>query len=239
MKLKRSKDRKVANIVTPNGKSPAMANSFGLPAGLAFSCPGATKTCEKICYAGRLEKLYKDVKSTLVHNWNILKNSDQSQMFELLNDMIIEFKNECLKKKAPMLFRIHWDGDFFSDDYVEAWKLVILNHPDIKFWTYTRVGSAAIKLKGIPNLGLYFSTDPDNKGLGLSLRQEHGIKLAYLAKDFASGQAELKNLIGKSGGKCPENLKKIPLISKEGSACVSCHLCIKSKVDIIFSSSKK
>jgi hypothetical protein len=31
--LKRSKDRKVANAVSPNGKTPTIANTFGLPAG--------------------------------------------------------------------------------------------------------------------------------------------------------------------------------------------------------------
>ena len=42
MKLKRSNDRKVANAVSPNGKTPTIANTFGLPAGKAFSCPGRT-----------------------------------------------------------------------------------------------------------------------------------------------------------------------------------------------------
>ncbi len=32
-KLLRSKDRKVANAVTPNGKQASIANTFGLPAG--------------------------------------------------------------------------------------------------------------------------------------------------------------------------------------------------------------
>jgi len=51
MKLKRSNDRKVANAVSPNGKTPTIANTFGLPAGKAFSCPGATSICESVCYA--------------------------------------------------------------------------------------------------------------------------------------------------------------------------------------------
>jgi len=37
MKLKRSNDRKVANLVTKNGKQAAIANTFGLPAGKDFS----------------------------------------------------------------------------------------------------------------------------------------------------------------------------------------------------------
>ena len=46
-------------------------------------------------------------------------------------------------------------------------------------------------------------------------------------------------MIGKVGAKCPENRKQIPLISKEGSACVSCGLCIHNKSDIVFSAKKK
>ena len=59
MKLKRSNDRKVANLVTKNGKQAAIANTFGLPAGKEFSCPGATSVCESVCYAGKLEKIQK------------------------------------------------------------------------------------------------------------------------------------------------------------------------------------
>ncbi len=60
MKLKRSNDRKVANAVSKNGKTPAIANTFGLPAGRDYSCPGATSVCESVCYAGKLEKLYNE-----------------------------------------------------------------------------------------------------------------------------------------------------------------------------------
>ncbi len=63
MKLKRSMDRKVTNAVSPNGKTPTIANTFGLPAGKAFSCPGATSICESVCYAGKLEKVYKGVRA--------------------------------------------------------------------------------------------------------------------------------------------------------------------------------
>ena len=115
LKLKRSNDRKVANLVTKNGKQAAIANTFGLPAGKAFSCPGATSVCESVCYAGKLEKLFKGVKANLLHNWDLLKDADQLTMETLLTDMINDFRADCVKKDAPMLFRIHWDGDFFND----------------------------------------------------------------------------------------------------------------------------
>jgi hypothetical protein len=238
-KLKRSFDRKVANAVSPNGKTATIANTFGLPAGKAFSCPGATSVCESVCYAGKLEKLFKGVKANLLHNWDLVKDADHDTIEELLTDMINDFRADCVKKEAPLLFRIHWDGDFFNDTYTFAWKHVILNNPDIQFWVYTRVKSAAVMLKNIDNLSLYYSTDSENKSIGIGLKTDHGIRLAYLAKNFAIGQADMKELTNRPGAKCPENNKQIPLISKQGSACVSCSLCVYSKSDIIFSASKK
>jgi len=239
LKLKRSNDRKVANLVTKNGKQAAIANTFGLPAGKAYSCPGATSVCESVCYAGKLEKLFKGVKINLLHNWDLLKDEDTQGMYTLLSEMIAEFKADCIKKDAPMLFRIHWDGDFFNDDYTNAWRMVIEEQPDIQFWVYTRVRSAALILKDIPNLSLYFSTDSENVKVGVDLKINEGVRLAYLAKNFAIGQADMKEMIGKPGAKCPENAKRIPLISNAGSACVSCSLCVYSKSDIVFSASKK
>jgi len=239
MKLKRSNDRKVANAVSPNGKTATIANTFGLPAGKDFSCPGATSVCESVCYAGKLERVYKGVRENLIHNWNLLKDADHDTMESLIQDMINDFKADCDKRNAPKLFRIHWDGDFFSDEYAFVWKHIVLNNPDIKFWVYTRVATAAEMLKGIDNLSLYYSTDSENKDIAIKLNKDKGIKLAYLADTFAIGQEDLKAMIGKPGAKCPENKKAIPLISKEGSACVVCSLCIDNKANIVFSAKKK
>ena len=232
-------DRKVTNAVSPNGKTPTIANTFGLPAGKAFSCPGATSICESVCYAGKLEKVYKGVRNVLMHNWNLLKDADHDTMEALLMAMIEDFKKDCAKRNAKMLFRIHWDGDFFNDEYAFAWKHVILNHPDVQFWVYTRVKSAAEMLKDIENLSLYFSTDDENKEIGHELKRDNGIRLAYLGKTFAVTENVMKELTGKPGAKCPENMKSIPLISSSGSACVSCGLCVYGKADIRFSASKK
>ena len=238
--LKRSNDRKVANLVSKNGKTPAIANTFGLPAGKAFSCPGATSVCESVCYAGKLEKVYKGVKDVLMHNWNLLKDADEPTMVDLLENMINDFRKDCEKKNARLLFRIHWDGDFFNDTYARAWQYVILNNSDIQFWVYTRVKSAALILDGIDNLSLYYSTDDENKEIAHDLRKTGSkIRLAYLGKTFGVTESTMKELIGKPGAKCPENNKSIPLISANGSACVSCGLCVFGKADVRFSASKK
>jgi ferredoxin len=237
--LKRSNDRKVTNLVTKNGKQSAIANTFGLPAGKAYSCPGATSICESVCYAGKLEKVYKGVRAVLLHNWELLRNADEPTMVDLIENMIIDFKKDCDKKNAEKLFRIHWDGDFFNDTYTRAWQYVILNNTDIQFWVYTRVKSAALMLNNISNLSLYYSTDDENKETGHELKVNEGIRLAYLGKNFAVTESVMKELTGKPGAKCPENNKSIPLISTNGSACVSCGLCVYGKADIRFSASKK
>ena len=231
-------DRKVTNAVSKNGKTPTIANTFGLPAGKDFSCPSQTPTCAKVCYAGKLEKVYKGVRDVLMHNWDLLSNASPEDMIFLLDEMIVDFKKDCEKRNAPLLFRIHWDGDFFSDAYAYAWKNVIAKHKDVKFWVYTRVPTAAIILNNIDNLSLYFSTDSDNVEHAKNMNVL-GIKLAYLADTFAIGQSDLKAMIGKVGAKCPENKKAIPLISTNGSACVTCALCIDNKANIVFSAKKK
>jgi hypothetical protein len=238
-KLKRSHDRKVTNLVNNKGNGSLIQNTFGLPAGKNYSCPSATSICEKVCYAGKLEKLYKAVKANLLHNWELLKDADRITMFDLLSDMVADFKKDCVKRNAEMLFRIHWDGDFFNEEYTHAWRSVIEEQPDIQFWVYTRVKSAALILKDIPNLSLYYSTDSENVDNAKVLSVEHGIKLAYLADTFAMGKEQLLNLVNAKGVPCPENNKKIPLIDKGGSACVKCSQCVVGRNNILFSATKK
>ena len=239
MPLIRSKDRKVTNAVSPNGKTPTIANTFGLPSGKAYSCPGATSVCEKICYAGKLEKIYKGVKDVLLNNWELLKNADQLEMEALLYQMIDEFDKDCVKRNADKLFRIHWDGDFFNETYTHAWKNVIKAFPAIQFWVYTRSDFAVPILSDVDNLALYFSTDDDNWELATKLKQDNGVKLAYLANNFAMGKERMLKISVKSAIPCPENAKKLPLISDKGSACVTCGQCVFARNDILFSASKK
>jgi hypothetical protein len=237
--LRRSKDRKVTNAVSPNGKTPLIANTFGLPSGKAYSCPGATLVCEKICYAGNLERIYKGVKEILVDNWNQLKDATQPQMEALLYQMIDEFDKECDKRSADKLFRIHWDGDFFNETYAKAWKNVILAFPSIQFWVYTRSDFAVPILTDVDNLSLYFSADDANFELAENLKKTNGVKLAYLAENFAMGKERMLEITVKSAVPCPENNKKLKLISDKGSACVTCGQCVFARNDILFSRSKK
>src|SRR4051794_30120190 len=172
MSLRRSADRKVANLVSPNGRTPKIANSFGLLAGRAHSCPGATATCQRVCYAGKLEKVYKGVREVLVSNQEELTGQDKAGMAGLLAEMIAGFCADCDRaerrgSKVPRDFRIHWDGDFFSLDYAEAWADVINSSSHVRFWVYTRSFDPSSldvlpALAGLTNLTVYLSVDPDN-----------------------------------------------------------------------------
>ncbi|WP_457026980.1 GP88 family protein [Geodermatophilus sp. SYSU D01119] len=164
----------------PEGHQPAVAErqdgedrqQLRLPAGRALSCPGATATCGQVCYAGKLEKLYKGVLDVPTSNMQALLGRDQAGMAELLADMIDDFRADCERADkrgavVPRDFRIHWDGDFFSLSYAEAWADVIRAALDIRFWAYTRsFDPAALDvlpvLADLPNLSIYLSVDPDN-----------------------------------------------------------------------------
>lgn len=236
--LKRSKDRKVTNYVhmTKTGNATVgIANTFGLPSGKAFSCSDATEFCESICYAGKLEKIYKGTREVLLHNWELLKDATVDQMVELLSGMIDDFIKDCDKRGAEKLFRIHWDGDFFSAFYVVAWSQVIRKYSEVQFWAYTRVPTAAMFLDAqkLSNLSLYFSGDRDNVDIARHL-ESRGILVAYVEETFEQGKAEFPKAV-----RCPENNKAIPLISEKGSACAACGLCIKGRRSVLFSTTKK
>lgn len=238
--LKRTNDRKTTVRANKAGKQSLIKNAFSLPSGKPFSCPGATGVCESICYAGRIEKQYPAFLAVAMHNWELLKDAPYGVMVDLLSEMIDEFEAECEKHNVPKLFRWHADGDIFSEDYAIAINHVVYNHPDVQFWIYTRSFQFVECINGFPNMAVYLSVDKENLNAGLLCAADNpGVKMAYLGETFAEGKEIFETLTGAPGGMCPENAKRIPLITKDGGACVTCGLCIFGKADIRFSRTKK
>lgn len=229
--LKRSNDRKVANHVVKG--QPKIKNAFGLPAG--ESCTHKTSICDLICYAGKIEKIYPGVYKVLRHNFDLLRdcNDNVPQMFNLLHAMIAEFRSDCEKRGVEdRFFRIHWDGDFFSNAYARAWKKTIEANPDIDFWVYTRVPYAA-RLLNKTEATVYFSADAENEPTAKRLAKQ-GILIAYLHDTFDDGRDAMRRM-NINAVKCPENNKKIPLVSDDKSACGACGVCIDGRNNVLFS----
>lgn len=239
--LASSKDRKVCNVVSPNGKTALISNTMGIANGPAHSCKDATEYCFSICYAGKLENLFKGVGAQMLANYNALKDASFEDMLYMLEGLIARFVAESRKRDAEMIYRIHWDGDFFSETYTRAWATVIREYNMVQFWVYTRNPRAAVDLHkaNLDNLSLYFSADPVNEPVAHMLYRTYGIRPAAVAETFADSQAMVERITGRVGAKCPEQTGQIPLISTNGSACATCGLCVRNKANISFSRSKK
>lgn len=239
--LRPSFDRKVANVVTSNGKQAAIANTMGLANGKAHSCTDATEYCEAICYAGKLERLFKGVGAMMLANWEAVKDASFNELLWMLDGILAKFVVESRKRNAEMIFRIHYDGDFFSHEYIRAWTAIIREYDMVQFWVYTRNARAAVDLfkANLSNLSLYFSADPVNEPIAHMLYRTYGIRPAAVADTFAQSQAMVERITGRVGAKCPEQTGQISLISAEGSACSRCRLCVENKANISFSRSKK
>ena len=235
--LKRSHDRKTTARVNAAGTQSLLKNAFSLPSGRNYSCPGATKVCETVCYAGKLEKQYPAFRDLALHNWELLSGANETEMYILLWEMIEEFSQECAKHNISKVFRWHADGDIFNADYARAIARTCNAHTDVQFWIYTRSFKFVEYIYGIPNLGVYLSVDAENKERALETKDKFpNARFAYLAETHEDGKEFMLTETGKPGAICPENAKRIPLITKDGGACVTCGLCIFGKADIRFAS---
>ena len=239
--LKRSKDRKTTPSATPSGKVANVSNAFGLLSGRDYSCPAQTSACEKVCYAGRLEKVFTGFRKVMEHNYNAVKNASYEDLVSSLDSIIKDFIKESDKRKSAKVFRIHHDGDFFSNTYAKAWATVMLANPAVTFWAYTRsftpVCNVVAELADVPNLTLYLSVDSDNETYAKDvLTAFPRVRVATLTDTASEGKRVMVSLGRKVGGACPEVLGRIPLITNEGGACFSCGLCITGKSDIRFAS---
>jgi len=235
--LKRTSDRKTANMANVKGNAPLIKNAFSLPSGKEFSCPGATSVCETVCYAGKLERQYPAVRALVLHNWDLLRTAGIDKMIELLSRMIADFVSDCDKRSAPKIFRWHADGDIFSAEYAYALAETCKTFPEVQFWIYTRSFGYVCYLEDVPNLSVYLSVDSENQEAAFGTKDIYPfVRLAFLSDSFEKGKEALLAETGKPGAICPENAKRIPLITENGGACLSCGLCVFGKADIRFSS---
>lgn len=257
--LKASADGKTAPLVRRERKkyTAKVHNTSGLFPGL--SCPGATAVCLSICYALAIASRYKDSGRLLLHNTRqvLAAGDDVERIVRLLRPLIVLFRKESARHGTPLLYRLHWAGDFISLAYALAWAQIIDENPDIDFWGYTRSFQDDLNvfplLDGLDNLTLYVSVDRDNVDAAarLLVARPH-LRVSTLGQDRVEAQELLTRLGRGKAPMCPENVGRMPLVvtpdrrmrrpdvGEHGvGACAACRMCVDGVRDVGFSISKK
>ena len=113
-----------------------------------YSCPFAEKCLSKAvvqdngkrkirdgkhtefrCFSASQEVQYTNVYNSRKHNFDILRKLSCGEMVDMMN--------QSLPTNAGIV-RIHVAGDFFSQQYMEAWYTVALLNPSVLFYAYTK-----------------------------------------------------------------------------------------------------
>ena len=135
-------DSELADYLTDNRK----IYSLDLLSG--YSCPYAEKCLSKAvvqpngkrkikdgkktefrCFSASQEVQYTNVYNSRKHNFDMLRKLSCGEMVDMIN--------QSLPTNAGIV-RIHVAGDFFSQQYMEAWYTVALLNPKILFYDYTK-----------------------------------------------------------------------------------------------------
>lgn len=118
---------------------------FNLPA--IKTCPNS-ETCRDTCYARQAEECYKECRVQRESNYTTAKQATKTEFFEYI-------MNELDKNKAKIV-RLHESGDFFNDEYIGKWLMIIKENPNIQFYGYTKVKNALI-LNEFKNCNIIYS----------------------------------------------------------------------------------
>lgn len=151
--LKFSKaNAKIEALRKVNELAPYLANKkkvYSLDLLSGWSCPFATECLSKVhvrddgscyvkdgpqtkfrCFSASQEALFPAVYNLRKHNFDMLKAADG-----------IQGKYELLYKSLPKdagIIRIHVGGDFFNQDYFDAWVKMAEDNPHVLFYAYTK-----------------------------------------------------------------------------------------------------
>tara|TARA_R100000406_G_scaffold37568_1_gene24934 strand:+ start:1600 stop:2379 length:780 start_codon:yes stop_codon:yes gene_type:complete len=101
------------------------------------------KHTEFRCFSASQEVQYTNVYNSRKHNFDTLRKLTCGQMVDVIN--------ESLPKDAGIV-RIHVAGDFFSQQYMEAWYTVALLNPRILFYAYTKSLRYWLNIREFPEL---------------------------------------------------------------------------------------
>ena len=178
--------------------------TFSLPA--YATCPGASAWCLKNCYAARIERIRPNCRTAYSRNLTL----------SLLPDTFVSLMLKSLPEDTPLV-RIHVGGDFYCQDYIQAWEEICRARFLTRFWSYTRSWTLSKmlpfleRLKDLPNFQLFASCDPDMP------MPPKGWRTAYINRDFRA-----------EGLHCPHQQGR-------AESCLTCGYCFQDHSgDVIF-----
>lgn len=139
-----------------NAKLSKKIGILSLPAG--YTCPMADqclafaniKTGKIIdgknaifrCYAASAEALFPTTRKSRWNNFNLLNGKSKSEIVKIILNSL---------PKKPYI-RVHQSGDFFSQDYFDAWLEVAKLNPNQIFYAYTKcLGFWVKRINEIPD----------------------------------------------------------------------------------------
>ena len=108
---------------------------YGIPADYSFdggnTCPGAN-ACRGVCYAKQGRYMMPNVRDARMHNLIAFQTRGK---LGFIGDAIADLTRYV---KRYNVVRIHDSGDFFSQDYLDAWKAIASAFPSVIFYAYTK-----------------------------------------------------------------------------------------------------
>lgn len=165
------------------------------------TCPSATELCKSKCYALKFYRVSPKCKEAWEDNLKLSFSPDFAES-------MIGYIREILTKsrKEFKYFRINDSGDFYNQNYLNAWTDIANDFPQLKFLAYTK--SHQLDYSGIPaNLKIRYSVFSDSSVIRTDM------PLALIDG-------------------CDERHKTYHC--KPGSKCDACRLCWETDIDIKF-----
>jgi hypothetical protein len=126
---------------------------FGIPAdhnfksgGIAMNtCPQAL-ACKAVCYAKQGRYAMPNVIQARKHNLKLsLRPTFVKHIIADLNQMVVRSK---VCRKPYNVVRLHDSGDFYSQEYLNAWATIAATFPDVIFYAYTK--SLHLSFENVP-----------------------------------------------------------------------------------------
>lgn len=140
---------------------------WGIPADLDFrtpngeqqnTCPAAL-ACRAVCYAKQGTYRFPNVINARMHNLTLSTRPDFAALIIAdLAGMVVKSR-KC--RKPYNVVRLHDSGDFYSQEYLNAWATVAAAYPHVVFYAYTK------------SVHLDYSAIPDNLRITQSLGGRH------------------------------------------------------------------